>query len=171
MEPIETVAVSEPALDFRAARLYLVCAALVLGNLALPWAVHSIPGAGPRLLPILFFTLVAGWRFGFQAALLTGLASPLASHALTGMPAGAALQTLVLQSVLLGALAALGRTRPVRLPRLAAVVVAHQILCLLPVLLLAGHAAAWAGFTLHVPGMLLQVLGGWGLLALLDRVR
>lgn len=150
-------------------RLYLITAAMVLGNLALPYAVHRIPDAGRMLMPIFFFTLVAGWRFGARTGVLTGLLSPWANHLLTGMPPAPALQGLILQSALLAALAALMGARGLRptLVRLAAVVLAHQTLALLPALIQAGPAAAAAGFKLHLPGILLQILGGYGVLRLL----
>ena len=101
----------QKALTFVDPRLYLACAALVLGNVLLPLALHRLPGAGAAFMPILFFTLVAGWRFGPRAAVLTAVLSPLANHALTGMPPAPALQGLILQSALLGILAALAAAR------------------------------------------------------------
>lgn len=150
-------------------QLYLVTAAMVLGNLALPYAVHRIPDAGRMLLPIFFFTLVAGWRFGAKAGVLTGLLSPLANHGLTGMPPTPMLQGIILQSALLGLLAAAAGARGLKptLARLAAVVLAHQALMALPALVQAGPAAAAAGLRLHLPAMLLQILGGYGILRLM----
>lgn len=149
-------------------RLYLVTAAMVLGNVALPWAVHRIPDAGRMLLPIFFFTLVAGWRFGARAGVLTALLSPLANHALTGMPPAPMLQGIILQSALLGLLAAAMGARGLKpaLGRLALVVLAHQVLLVLPALVQAGPAAAVAGLRLHLPAILLQLLGGYGVLRL-----
>jgi len=150
-------------------RLFLVTAAMVVGNLALPYAVHRIPDAGRMLLPIFFFTLVAGWRFGARAGVITGLLSPLANHLLTGMPPTSMLQAIILQSALLGLLAAPMGARGLKptLARLAVVVVAHQILMVLPGLVQTGPAAAVAGLRLHLPAILLQILGGYGVLRLL----
>jgi hypothetical protein len=150
-------------------RLYLVTCALVLGNVLLPWALHRIPDGGRSFLPILFFTLVAGWRFGARAGVLTGLLSPLANHLLTGMPPAALLQGLVLQSVLLGLLAGWACSRRPTLPALAALVLVHQALCLLPVALQSGLGGAAQILRLHLPAILLQVLGGAGVLRLLRR--
>ena len=150
-------------------RLYLAIAGMVLGNLALPWAVHRIPDAGPALLPMFFFTLIAGWRFGVKAGLLTGLLSPLANHLLTGMPPAPAYLLLMGQSAVLGALAgAAGARRPrPTLAQVMAVVLAHQALVARPTLTQAGARAAWLGFELRLPGILLQILGGCALLRLL----
>ena len=152
-------------------RLYLVTAAMVLGNLALPYAVHRVPGGGRMLMPILFFTLIAGWRYGLKAAVLTAALPPLANHLLTGMPPAVALRGLVLQSLVLGVLAALAGLRGLRptLAGLALVVGIHQALVLAPAFLDSGAAAALAELRLHAPGILLQVLGGWAMLQLMLR--
>ena len=151
------------------ARLYLASSALVLGNVLLPYALHSIPDGGRMFLPLFFFTLVAGWRFGARAALLTGVLSPLASHFLSGMPPAAALQGLMLQSILLGLLAAFAASRGAQsalalLAGLVVVVLAHQALILAPRAVLAGLPAAVAAFRFHLPGILLQILGGFAVL-------
>ncbi len=153
------------------ARLYLATAAMVVGNLALPYAVHRVPDAGPMLMPILFFTLIAGWRYGLKAAVLTAALSPLVNHLLTGMPPALALRGLVLQSLALGVLAALAGLRGLRpnLANLALVVAIHQAMVLAPVLIDTGAAAALAGLRLHAPGILLQVLGGWAMLQMMVR--
>jgi len=158
-----------PPLSLGDVRLYLATAAMVVGNLALPYAVHRIPDAGRMLLPIFFFTLVAGWRFGAKAGVLTGLLSPLANHLLTGMPPAPALQGIILQSALLGVLAAAMGARDLKptLARLGLVVLASQALMLAPALVQAGPAAAAAGLRLHLPGILLQILGGYGILRLM----
>ena len=150
-------------------KLYLAIAGMVLGNLLLPMAVHRIPDAGRVLLPLFFFTLVAGWRFGVKAGLLTGILSPLASHFLTGLPPAPAYLLLMGQSALLGALAgAAGGQRPrPNLAQVMAVVLVHQALVALPLMAEAGARAAWLGFELRLPGVLLQILGGCALLRLL----
>jgi hypothetical protein len=144
---------------------------MILGNLLLPYALHQIPDAGRTFLPILFFTLIAGWRFGAKAGLLTGVLSPLANHFLTGMPPAPVLQALMWQSALLGLLAALvaARSRKLTLPSLALVVLLHQALVLVPQLLREGLRPAFATFELRLPGILLQILGGFALLWLLGR--
>jgi hypothetical protein len=152
-------------------RLYLATAAMVLGNLLLPYAVHRIPDGGRIFLPIFFFTLIAGWRFGAAAGLLTGLLSPLANHLLTAMPPLPALPSIMVQSALLGLLAAFAaaRSRKLSLSLLTLVVLLHQTLILLPQLLRAGLQPAFATLELRVPGLLLQILGGFALLWFLGR--
>ena len=164
------LAIPQP-LSFGELRFYLATTLMVLGNLLLPYALHRIPDAGRTFLPILFFTLIAGWRFGAKAGLLTGVLSPLVNHALTGMPPAAILQSLMLQSALLGVLAALiaSRSRRLTLPILALVVLLHQALILIPQLLRAGMWPTFATFELRLPGILLQILGGFALLWFLGR--
>ena len=164
------VSIQQP-LSLGDVRLYLATSVMVLGNLLLPYALHQIPNAGRTFLPILFFTLIAGWRFGAKAGLLTGVLSPLVNHFLTGMPPAPVLQTLMLQSALLGLLAAgiAARSRRQTLPILALVVLLHQALILVPQLLQAGLRPAFATFELRLPGILLQILGGFALLWFLGR--
>ena len=164
------LAIQQP-LSLGDVRFYLATSVMVLGNLLLPYALHRIPDAGRTFLPILFFTLIAGWRFGAKGGLLTGVLSPLANHFLTGMPPASVLQSLLLQSALLGVLAAVvaSRSRKPSLPILALVVLLHQALILVPQLLQAGLRAAFATFELRLPGILLQILGGFALLWFLGR--
>ena len=152
-------------------RLYLATAAMVAGNLLLPLAFHQFPNAGRMFLPIFFFTLVAGWRFGAQAAVLTAVLSPVANHFLTGMPPAPMLQEIILQSALLGALAAIAASRATRptLALLGLVVLAHQALVLFPTLIHAGWQPCLAALKFRLPGLLLQVLGGFAVLRLMGR--
>ena len=158
-------------LSWRQARLYLATGAMVIGNGVLPALVHGIPNGGRMLLPIFFFTLIAGWRFGLNAALLTAVLSPLANHALTGMPSTAMLAGIIWQSAALGLIAALvaSRSPKTTLPLLALVVALHQVLLALPVLAQAGFQACAAAFQMRIPGLLLQILGGFLTLRLLER--
>ena len=76
-----------------------VCIALCV---VLPMAFHAIPGAGPRFLPmhipVLLSGLICGWPFG----LLTGLAGPLLSSLITGMPPQAFLPGMMVELALYG---------------------------------------------------------------------
>ena len=166
-----TPAAVHESLNLGEVRLYIATAAMVAGNLLLPFALHQIPDAGRMFLPIFFFTLVAGWRFGAQAAVLTAVLSPLANHFITGMPPTPMLQEIILQSALLGALAALaaGRFRKPTLAVLALVVVVDQALVLFPTLLHAGWQPCVAALRFRLPGLLLQVLGGFAVLRLMGR--
>ena len=148
-------------------KTYLAAALFVLGNLALPQLFHLVPKGGIVWLPIYFFTLVGAYKYGWRVGLLTALASPLANALLFGMPPAAALPAIVAKSVLLALFAgwAAARFRKASLWMLAAVVLAYQS---------AGTLVEWAvkgdlflavqDFRLGVPGMLLQIFGGWALI-------
>ncbi len=68
----------------------------------LPMAFHAIPNAGsiflPMHIPALLCGLVAGWSFG----LLCGLAGPLLSSLLTGMPPFAILPGMMVELAVYG---------------------------------------------------------------------
>jgi hypothetical protein len=163
-------AIPQERLSLGDLRLYLATVAMVVGNVALPALVHGIPNGGRIFLPIFFFTLIAGWRFGIYAALFTAVLSPLANHVLTGMPAAPALSAIILQSALLGALAAgAARTRKATLAMLALVVLLHQVLIASPRLLDGGLQAALGAFRMRLPGMVFQILGGFLALRLMGR--
>lgn len=74
--------------------LTAVCIGLCV---VLPMAFHSIPNAGsillPMHIPVLLCGLICGWSFG----LLCGLAGPLLSSLLTGMPPMAYLPSMLVE--------------------------------------------------------------------------
>ena len=100
------------------------------------------------------------------------MASPAASALLFGMPAAAALPVLLLKSVLLAGAAgyAAARFRRASLGLLAAVVLFYQTVGMLGDWALGGslHAAAQA-LRIGLPGMLLQIFGGWAFINLVIR--
>ena len=67
-------------------RSYALITLFVLLNVVVPWAFHQFHVAGATYLPMHVFVLVAGLAFGWQAGLIVGLLTPLASYALSGMP-------------------------------------------------------------------------------------
>ncbi|NLZ83592.1 MAG: ECF transporter S component [Clostridiales bacterium] len=68
----------------------------------LPMAFHSIPNSGsilsPMHIPVLLCGLICGWQFG----LLTGLAGPLLSSLITGMPPMAFLPSMMIELAVYG---------------------------------------------------------------------
>lgn len=152
------------ALEHDNAKTYWVTALFVAGNVLLPQLCHLVPQGGVRWLPIYFFTLVAAYKYGWRAGLLTAMASPLVNSALLGMPPAAALPAILMKSALLAGAAGwtAARFKRVSIPLLAAVVLAYQ---------LAGSLGEWAlkgdfylaaqDFRIGLPGMLAQVFGGW----------
>ena len=145
-------------------KTYLLAAAFVIGNIALPQLCHLIPQGGLIFLPIYFFTLVAAYKYGFTVGLLTAVLSPLVNHLLFGMPPSAMLPIILIKSTLL-ALAATyiaKKTQKVSLLTVTMAVVAYQAVGMLIEWGMTGslHTALqdiWLGY----PGIFLQIIGGW----------
>lgn len=145
-------------------RTYGFCLLFIAGNILLPQLCHLIPDGGKILLPIYFFTLIAGYKFGLKAGLLTAVLSPLCNYLLFGMPSLAVLPVLLVKSSFLAIAAAWvsGKTAKLSLLHVALVVLVYQV---------AGGFAEWGltgewsmalrDFRLGYPGMLLQVSVGW----------
>ena len=152
------------SLAYNDAKTYLVVSLFVLGNIALPQIFHLIPQGGITWLPIYFFTLVGAYKYGWKVGLLTAVLSPTVNSLLFGMPMLASLPSILLKSILLALFAGLAaaRFRKVTVWILLSVVLAYQIV---------GTLGEWAlksdfylavqDIRIGVPGMLLQVFGGW----------
>lgn len=155
------------SLSFSNYRTYAVAALFVAGNILLPQLLHLVPNGGVTWLPIYFFTLVAAYKYGWRAGLLTALASPLINSMLFGMPAVAALPAITFKSVLLAVFAgcAAWRYQKASLLLLIAVVLAYQTIGTMGEWLIVGDfKAACQDFRIGIPGMLLQIIGGWAVI-------
>lgn len=152
---MKTSSVTLYSTGYRETHTYLAAALFAAGNIVLPQLCHLVQLGGPTMLPIYFFTLVGAYKYGWRTGLLTALASPLVNAALFGMPAVTALPA--------GAAGyAARRFNRVSVALLAAVVLFYQIV---------GSAGEWAltgsftaavqDFRIGIPGMLLQVFGGY----------
>ncbi len=169
---METANVKLYSWGFSNAKTYLVAALFVAGNIVLSQLCHLVPQGGARWLPIYFFTLVAAYKYGWRAGLLTAVASPLVNSALFGMPAAAALPAILLKSVVLALAAGLvaSRFKRVSLLLIAAVVLTYQIVGTLGEWAMVGSFyAAVQDFRIGVPGMLLQIFGGWAVIDMLRK--
>lgn len=152
------------SLNYKEAKTYLVASAFVVGNILLPQLFHLIPRGGLIFLPIYFFTLIAAYKYGWKVGLLTAVFSPLVNSALFGMPAFAVLPAIMLKSVLLACFAgfAAKRFNRISIPILSGVVLAYQFVGTLGEWLLTGSFyVAVQDFCIAIPGMLLQVFGGF----------
>lgn len=151
-------------LDYSNARTYMAASLFVLGNLVLPQIFHLVPQGGITWLPIYFFTLVGAYKYGWKVGLLTAVLSPLINSLLFGMPLPVALPAILLKSVLLAAAAgfAAHRFQRISLPILAMVVLSYQIVGTLGEWILVGDFfRAIQDFRIGLPGMLLQIVGGY----------
>ena len=145
-------------------RTYLIAALFVAGNIALPQLFHLVPRGGLIWLPIYFFTLIAAYKYGWKVGLLTAILSPLLNSAIFGMPPVAGLPAIITKSVLLALAAGFtaNRCKKVTIAILAGVVLGYQVLgTLLEWAWVGNFHAAIQDFRLGIPGMLLQVVGGY----------
>ncbi len=152
------------SLEYGNARTYLAAALFVLGNIAVPQLFHLVPQGGMIWLPIYFFTLVGAYKYGWRVGLLTAVASPLINSLLFGMPTVEGLPAILLKSGLLAVFAgmAAARFKKASLWMLLSVVLAYQIIGTLGEWLIKGDFyLAIQDFRIGVPGMLMQVFGGW----------
>ena len=148
-------------------RTYVFAAVFIMGNLLLPQLTHLIPGGGLIFLPIYFFTLIGAYKCGLLVGLLTAVLSPVVNNILFGMPPAFVLPAILIKSCLLAVFAAVvaGRFKKLSILHLVVVVLAYQITGSMAEWLITGsHDAAVQDFTTGIPGMLIQVFGGYFLL-------
>ena len=153
-------------------RTYLLAAIFVVGNIILPQLVHFIPQGGFIFLPIYFFTLIAAYRYGIVAGLLTAILSPLVNHWLFGMPPAAILPIILTKSILLAVAAAVAAKyfKAVSIFSLLVVVLSYQIVgTLIEWAIVKDFWTAISDFRIGLPGMLLQIVGGYFLLKTLSK--
>lgn len=153
------------SLPFIAVKTYLTALLFVMGNVVLPQLCHLVPQGGMIFLPIYFFTLIGAYKFGWRVGVLTALFSPLVNSALFGMPAVALLPVILVKSTLLALAAAwvASRLRAWNLfLQLVLVVLAYQLLGGLFEWAWTGSlASALQDWRLGMPGMCLQIIGGY----------
>ena len=145
-------------------RTYLFGIAFVAGNLLFPQLCHLIPNGGLIWLPIYFFTLIAAYKFGLKIGLMTAVLSPLANYLLFGMPVLGMIPVILIKSGLLAFIAAMvaAKTNKLSLLLLLSVILSYQFIGSLAEWGLTGSfAAALQDFKLGMPGLLVQLFGGW----------
>lgn len=159
-------------MSYRDIRAYTMAALFVAGNIVLPQLCHLVPQGGLVWLPIYFFTLVAAYKFGLTAGLLTAIASPVVNSLLFGMPAAASLPIILIKSVLLALAAAFiaSKVHRVALWAVALAVVAYQGIGMMAEWGMTGSlTAALQDIRLGWPGMLVQVFGGFAIIKLIKK--
>jgi hypothetical protein len=164
---MQTTSLQLHSLEYNNIKTYVAAALFVLGNIALPQLAHLMPQGGLIWLPIYFFTLVGAYKYGWRVGLLTAVMSPLANSALFGMPPAAALPAIMLKSVLLALFAGLAAShfKKAALWMLILVVLSYQVVGTLGEWVLCGNLMlAIQDFRIGMPGMLLQAVGGWGVI-------
>lgn len=164
MTIMQTTTVKLHSLEYNEAKTYWVAALFVAGNILLPQLCHLVPQGGIRWLPIYFFTLIGAYKYGWRVGLLTAIASPLINSALFGMPPVAGLPAILLKSVLLAGIAgyAAAHFKRASLVLLVGVVLAYQAVGTMGEWVLKGDFwLAAQDFRIGLPGMLVQIFGGW----------
>lgn len=161
---METTTLKLYTLDYKEAKTYLVVSLFVLGNILLPQLCHLIPNGGMTLLPIYFFTLIAAYKYGWQAGLLTAVLSPTINSLLFGMPTSEILPLILMKSVLLALAASFvaKKTQSVSISLLILVVLSYQVIGTLGEWFIIGDFyKALQDFRIGALGMLIQVFGGY----------
>lgn len=161
------------SLSYKEVKTYLFALLFIIGNIALPQICHLIPGGGLTWLPIYFFTLIAAYKYGLRVGLLTALLSPLLNSALFGMPPVAVLPAILIKSTLLAGAAAYAAHRfgKVSLLAIVGVVLAYQVVgTLIEWAVVQDFAVAIQDFQIGIPGMLVQIFGGYALLRVIAKL-
>ena len=152
------------SLNYNNSKTYIAATLFILGNIALPQICHLVPQGGMILLPIYFFTLIGAYKYGWKVGLMTALLSPVLNHLLFGMPAAAVLAPILVKSTILALTAGYvaSHSKKVSIALLAGVVLAYQVAGgLFEWAYTSSFAAAIQDFKLGIPGMLLQIVGGY----------
>ena len=155
------------SLSYGELKSYLAATAFIAGNIVLPQLFHLVPNGGITFLPIYFFTLIAAYKYGWKVGLITALLSPAVNHLLFGMPPLAVLPAILLKSTLLAMAAGLAANyfRRISIPILIGVVLGYQLAGTLGEWALTGSFyTAMQDFRIAIPGMLLQIFGGYALI-------
>jgi hypothetical protein len=163
----------ERELNLSELKFYWVTVFFIAANVVLPMLLHQFPMGGRMFLPIYFFTLIAGYRFGWKAGVMTAIASPIASFLLTGMPPFPVLSFVLVKGILLGVFSgAVARlsTLPVLL-NLGLVVVLYQLVgSVFEWFMLHNMALVLSDITTGYIGLAIQIFGGGAVLNLMDSV-
>ncbi len=152
------------SLSIKESKTWLFSTIFVAGNIILPQICHMIPQGGLIFLPIYFFTLVAAYKYGLAAGVMTAVLSPAINSMLFGMPVAAMLPIIMVKSIILACAASLVAKRMGRISILGVVlaVLAYQAAgSAIEWIATGSFAAAMQDITLGLPGIALQILGGY----------
>jgi len=161
------------SLSYKEVKTYLFAALFIAGNIALPQLCHLVPGGGLTWLPIYFFTLIAAYKYGFRVGLLTAILSPLVNYLLFSMPALDVLPHILFKSSILAGAAAYMAHRFGKVSILAIIgaVLAYQVAGIFfEFAIEKDFFIAIQDFRLGIPGMLLQIFGGYAVLKAIAKI-
>lgn len=155
------------SLSLRESKSFVVALSFIAGNILLPQLCHLLPQGGLIFLPIYFFTLVGAYKYGWQVGLFTAVASPIINSLLFGMPSPAMVPIILIKSVLLALAAGMmaRHTKGITLLSILGVVLAYQLLGGLAEWAMTGSlSAALQDLRLGLPGIILQIAGGYAMI-------
>lgn len=149
----------------------VIAAACIALCIVLPMAFHSIPNGGniylPMHIPVLLCGLICGWPYG----LLCGLAGPVLSSLLTGMPAVAVLPSMAVElavygtvtGLLIGMVKTKNRTLNVYISLISAQILGRIAAGTVKALIFVGgeySIAMWVAghFVTSAPGIVIQLI-------------
>lgn len=161
---MQTSSIKLYSLNYNESKTYIAAALFILGNIALPQLCHMVPQGGMILLPIYFFTLIGAYKYGWKVGLMTAILSPVINHLAFGMPAAAVLTPILVKSTILALTAGYvaSHSKKVSIALMAGVVITYQLAGgLFEWAYTSSFAAAVQDFKLGIPGMLLQIVGGY----------
>ena len=160
-------------LPYSKSKTYWLAGLFIAGNIVLPQLCHLLPQGGLVWLPIYFFTLVGAYKYGMRLGLLVAILSPLVNSFFFGMPVPALLPAIICKSVLMAVAAGYmaGRTGKLSILSLIGIVLFYQIVVGIFEWAISGSLdVALQDFRIGVPGMLLQIFGGYLLLRSISRI-
>lgn len=155
------------------AKTYLIATVFVVGNLLFPQLAHLIPQGGFIFLPIYFFTLIAAYKYGIHVGLLTAILSPLANSMLFGMPPVTVLPAIMIKSAILAVAAAMAAKHfgKISLLGILLAILAYQFIGTgIEWIMTQNFMVAIQDFRIGIPGMLIQLIGGYFVLKALAKV-
>ena len=161
---MQTNSIKLYSLNYLQLKTYLIASLFVVGNIVMPQIAHLMPKGGLVFLPIYFFTLIGAYKYGWKVGVLTAVLSPIVNHLLFGMPPMGVLPVILIKSILLAFSAGLAAHyfKKISIPILLLVVLAYQIIgTFVEWAILKDFYLAIQDFRIGIPGMVLQVLGGY----------
>ncbi len=156
------------SLSLRKAQTYYLALVFIVAGIVLPQICHAtIPQGGLIFLPIYFFTLIAAYKYGMGVGTIVATLTPIINSIFFGMPPVAVLPIIMIKGLLLAAFAAGAAhlTKKVNFLALLAAVLAYQVVgCGIESLMMHDWVAGFQDFRIGIPGIALQIIGGYILL-------
>ena len=161
------------SLNSKETKTYTLTILFIACNVLFPYLCHLMPNGGQIWLPVYFFTLIAAYKYGLNVGLLTAITSPLVNNILFGMPPNNELLSILIRSMFLAGTAACVAHyhKKVSVQALAAVVIFYQVAARFSEwLLIKDFYMVSHDVVMGIPGLLVQIVGGYFLLRLIAKL-